>query len=68
MRLKHDRHLQWLAVGTEQLGHGMLLDPVEMSLRETWGCCEAKRDAGLQYGSEGGYAGSRLRTPSLARF
>ncbi len=46
----------------------MLLDPVELSLRETMRCCEAELEAGPQCACEGGHAGSLSHTPSLARF
>jgi hypothetical protein len=68
MWLKHDTHLQVLAALTRRLGHEMLLDPVELSLRETVRCCEAELEVGLQCACEGGHAGSLWCTPSLAPF
>ena len=68
MGLKHDADLQGLVVTTRRLGHTMLLDPGDMSLRGTIRNREARLEAGLSDECEGRYAGSLWCTPSLAHF
>ena len=58
MRFKHDRHLQTSAAVTGRLGHTVLLDPGNMSLRGTVQDREARRDSGLSEGYEAHSAGS----------
>jgi hypothetical protein len=58
VRLKHDFDLQRRTLTTAYFGHAMLLDPGDMSLRETMLNGEAGLEAGLSDEREGRYAGS----------
>jgi hypothetical protein len=68
MRLKHGRDLQGRPLATGRLGHTMLLDPGDISLRGTMLHGEAGLEAGLSDEREGRYAGSLWCTPSLTHF